>query len=441
MTAPSFARLARRSLNLWIGAFFLIPGTVLFVTGIQEGGKGRRVRRERVEAQATVLSKSIDRARREENLRTRYLATVRFTVGETPIERTEEIEVEEWEGLAEGGTTLVRYLLSDPADAAAANPGEAWVAWMMAALGVTFDLIGFLLVVPAFRRIRLVRRIHREGEAAEGKVLEVWATGTVVNRVRQWRLRYEFQSPLGRVERGESDLLPPEEALRWKPGDVGAIRFDPVRPETSIWVSEPPESIQPRAEALSPGRGRRRPLRVTAAAGVGIALAFVCAVLAELPPIEGLVELVDRHRSTLLVPVVGVLSLGFLLFMGGVLALLFEQGEPMTHSDVENQARSVRFGRRPAAWRASTYRLRGKGAGVAGEDRFTFAELKHALRSGLVRRDPVWRRRLVVVIGGLSTSLGLMGVFVVIGPPWVKVLFAAASIFALFSFLRGFLRA
>jgi hypothetical protein len=440
MKVPSLVRIARRSPNLWFGAFFLFAAAALFAGGVGEWEKGKRVRTEGVRAQATVLSKSIDPARREGNPRTRYLVTVRFSAGDTPVERTDEVAVEEWEALGEGGTTLVTYLPSDPETAAAARPADAWVGLILGGLGVILGSIGTLLAVPAVRRIRLVRRLYREGETTEGTVLEVSPTGTVIHRVRQWRLRYEFRDRLGKVERGESDLLPPQQATRWKPGDVGAVRYDPLHPQASVWVSEP-EEASPFSEHVAAGRRRSRPLKLLVNAGVGVVLAFVCAVLAEIPPIKLLVDLADEHRSTLLVPTIAVLTVGFVLFMGGVLSLVFEQGAPMSYADVEDHVRSVRLAARPVAWRASRFRLRGKGAGASGEDRFTFRELKDAWRSGRLLRDRVWRRRLVTVVGGFAMSFGLLGLFVAIGPPWVKVLFAALTIFLLVSISRGFLKA
>ncbi len=446
MNPPSFLRLARGSPHMWMGAFFLVASFFLFKAAVDEWRKGQRIQREGVRTEAIVASRSIDPARREGNRRTRYLVGYRFLTAEgKPVERTEEVPVEEWERLVEGGPASITYLPSDPANAQAAAPVEWWTPLIVAGGGVLFGLVGGLLTIPGFRRILLIRRLHREGETAEGTVLAVWATGTAVNRVRQWRLRYEIHDRMGRAEKGESDLLAPEEAARWKPGDRGMVRFDPLCPKESIWLSSPPgDEVKAEGSPSAPPEVRGKlpgPLRLLATIAVALVLVFVTAVLAELPPVKDLVGLITRHQGGLLVTVVAILSLGFLVFMGGILSLLMAQGEPMGRADVEDHERSVRLESRPAAWRVSSYRFRGKSAGRQGSDAFTFGELKDAWRRGLVWRDPTWRRRLVIVAGGLSMAFGLLGLFVVIGPPWLKVLVGAVMLYALARITWGFWKA
>jgi len=440
MTVPPFSRLAWRSFSLRIGAFLLFAGFGLGLGGAAEWKKGERLLREGIAAEGTVIAKSIDPARRVENPRTRYLVTVRFAAGETPIERTEEVTVERWEALAEGGPAAVTYLASDPTNAAAAAPVVAGVAYAMGGLGLLIGALGAALLLPALARIRLVRRLHREGEPAAGRVLDVGPTGTVIDRVRQWRLRYEFPGPLGEPVKGESDLLRPEEAARWKPGDAGSVRYDRDRPEASIWLIAP-EEPEPPAPAGSFGRGWRGLLRLVTTAIAALVLVLICAVISEIPPVKSLVEFVAEERKSLIAPVVGLLSLGFLLFMGGIISMVQEKGRAMGRAEIEDQARSIRLAATPAAWRATRTRFRGKGAGSSADESFTFRELKDAWRRGLVRRDPGWRRRAVIVVGAFAMSFGLFSLFVVIGPPWLKVLFSGAMLYVAFSIARGFIRA
>lgn len=439
-TIPSFSRLARRSFSLRIGVFLIFVGCGLALGGAEEWKKGERLRRDGIVAEGTVIAKSIDPARRGGNPRTRYLVTVRFTAGETPMERVEEVGVEEWEALVEGGPISVTYLATDPGNAAAAAPVVAWVATVMGGLGLLFGVLGAALLFPALARIRLVRRLHREGEPAQGTVLDVFPTGTVIDRVRQWRLRYEFADPLGRAVRGESDLIRPDEAARWKPGDAGSVRHDRDRPEASIWLLDP-ELPEPPAPAGSFGRGWLGVLRLIRTAVAALVLVFVAAVIAEVPPAKSLVLLIAEERKSLIAPVVGLLSLGFLLFMGGIISMIQEKGEPLGRAELDDHARSIRFAATPAAWRATRYRFRGKGAGSSADESYTFRELKDAWRRGLVRRDPGWRRRAVTLVGALAMSFGLFSLFVVIGPPWLKVLFIGVMLYVSFKLARGFLRA
>ncbi|MGH7207002.1 MAG: hypothetical protein ACREI2_12430 [Nitrospiraceae bacterium] len=57
--------------------------------------------------------------------------------------------------------------------------------------------------------------------------------------------------------------------------------------------------------------------------------------------------------------------------------------------------------------------------------------MKAAWKSGAVWRDSVWTRRLITTVGALMMAVGLFGFFVVIGPPWIKVLMGGALLYAL----------
>jgi hypothetical protein len=69
-------------------------------------------------------------------------------------------------------------------------------------------------------------------------VQNVWATGTTINRVRQWQLSYEFRDHAGVTQRGESDLLAPHEAADWRTGDRGVVHYDRDRPTDSVWLGK-----------------------------------------------------------------------------------------------------------------------------------------------------------------------------------------------------------
>jgi hypothetical protein len=117
--------------------------------------------------------------------------------------------------------------------------------------------------------------------------------------------------------------------------------------------------------------------------------------------------------------------------MGGILKLLMDQDESLSRADVEDVERSVRMAARPVAWRASSYRVRGRAAGRQGSEQFSFRELKQAWKSGAVWREAIWKRRFITSIGALMLTIGLFGSFVVMGPPWIKVLMGSLLLYAL----------
>lgn len=100
----------------------------------------------------------------------------------------------------------------------------------------------------------------------------------------------------------------------------------------------------------------------------------------------------DAHRRVGLLVTGTCAGVGFSLFMGGIVHLALASGRSET---------------------------------------FTVGELVSAVRSGRWLRSSRWRRRVVIVTGVALFTAGLFGLGVVTGPPGVKLLLAAALLFAL----------
>lgn len=163
----------------------------------------------------------------------------------------------------------------------------------------------------------------------------------------------------------------------------------------------------------------------------GLALVFVAAVLAELPPVQAAVAWIEAREWPLIIATGSVGVLGFTLMMGGILKLLMDQDKTLSHADVEDVERSVRMAARPVSWRASSYRVWGSTGGRGGSDQFSFGQLKQAWKSGAVWHDAIWKRRAITAIGALMLTIGLFGSFVVMGPPWIKVLMGGLLLYAM----------
>jgi hypothetical protein len=237
MAAVSVFKTLRRSVLLWIGAMFFAVGTVATFIAVQEWRTRQHFEREAVQAGATILSKSIEKATRDGNPRTQYQVTYRFAVpGGDSIEQVGEVSVDEWERLDEGSPFPVRYLPSDPTTTHLDFRDAWWLPLIFVAGGLLFTSIGLTVAWLDLRHVRLVLRLSRSGHPAEGTVRKVWPTGTSINRVPQWRLSYEYRDHVGRTQQGESHLLSPDEASEWHEDDRGAVRFDRERPQDSIWI-------------------------------------------------------------------------------------------------------------------------------------------------------------------------------------------------------------
>jgi hypothetical protein len=222
---------------MWVGTIFVVAGSVGSIGSVGEWRAARRFEREAVTVEAAVVDKSVERANRDDNPVTRYLVTYRFTPSAGgAVEQTEAIAVERWEELAAGNAVTVRYLPDEPSTARTQSATPAWAPPLVAAVTAAFAVLGALIAWPWWRRTLVLVRVHRSGVSAQASVIEVAPTGTVVNRVPQWRLKYEFRDQRGERHEGTSDYLHPHDAAEWRAGDRGAIRYDRNRPVDSVWL-------------------------------------------------------------------------------------------------------------------------------------------------------------------------------------------------------------
>jgi len=235
----TFFRVAKRSFLLWFGAAWLLVGSFFFLKGVYEILQERRYQAEAQIVQGTVLTKSIDRARREGNPRTKYTVTYHFlAVDGRKIENKAEVSVEEWEKLEEGNALQVTYLPDAPESSRIAGKKDPGSALASVVLGGTFALIGGIFFFRSLRRIRRGLRLRREGTAAEATIVEVAPGSTAINRVRQWQIHYRYQDHFGQIQEGQSEPLPPDEVSAWHAGDTGVVRFDQQRPKDSVWLGK-----------------------------------------------------------------------------------------------------------------------------------------------------------------------------------------------------------
>ncbi|HEX7237643.1 MAG TPA: DUF3592 domain-containing protein, partial [Gammaproteobacteria bacterium] len=170
---------------------------------------------------------------------TRYLVTYRFKPHDgAALEQTEEIPLETWEALMEGDAVTVRYLPADPRTARTIAAAPAWQGPLVAALTGAFVPLGLFIALPGWRRVLALVRVQRSGAAAQATVIEVAPAGVTINRVPQWRLKYEFRDERGERREALSDYLAPWEAAQWQAGDRGEVRYDRDRAADSVWLGK-----------------------------------------------------------------------------------------------------------------------------------------------------------------------------------------------------------
>jgi len=104
--------------------------------------------------------------------------------------------------------------------------------------GVIATLVGGFLFFQSLRRVRMEQRLRRAGIVTEATVTAVTESNFSVNRVLQWVIRYRYADYRGGSYEGQSGYISAEEAVNWKVGDIGTIRFDHRRPQESVWMGE-----------------------------------------------------------------------------------------------------------------------------------------------------------------------------------------------------------
>jgi hypothetical protein len=194
--------------------------------------------------------------------------------------------------------------------------------------------------------------------------------------------------------------------------------------------------------SVTPAARLRSALKEYGKLAVMLAAAFAVIVLGEIViPITGLDRFIARYEAALTAAAIGMMAAGFVLFMGGILYRIFSGGEPMTHAEVEEQARRVAFEHRPAFARRSTYRLKGRSAGSSFYDQFSIKEAKEAWKQRAWRSSLRWRGNFIIMGGAVFLALGLFGIFVVIGTNGIKLLLGGAIVYAavrtIVAFARG----
>jgi len=232
-------RIVGTAVQLWVGVIFFILGMFLTAVGIQTAGTEQDYRTAGLTVDATVLDKSIERAKRGENSRTRYVVNYRFLSDQDQeVESVTEVPVEEWEGLEVGSKLQVSYLPDTPGTNRVDGDTEWIAALMFMGIGGIFALIGGGLAFADLRWIIRAIGVSRHGLITQGTVLRAEPSRTTINRVPQWCVYYRYRDNLGSEQEGTSHLMPPEEGSLWKEGDTGTVRYDEKSPSISVWMGQ-----------------------------------------------------------------------------------------------------------------------------------------------------------------------------------------------------------
>ena len=232
-------RLFRTSFGALFGGIFLVCGLPFLVIGLSLFVSDWRFAQEAQATTGLVLTRDIRTTTSgsgSRRTRTRhYEVNYRFVVDGTTYEGEDELSRAGWLGLREREPVEVFYRPSRPSSNALTRSGDWALKIIFTLLGGVFSGVGAIVFGRALRTARLRSRLLEQGQRTEGTVVALQPRNVRINRVRQWRLRFEYQDHLGGRHEGTFDLPEPD-AREWETGQAGEVLYDPMRPETAVWV-------------------------------------------------------------------------------------------------------------------------------------------------------------------------------------------------------------
>jgi hypothetical protein len=217
-------------------------------------------------------------------------------------------------------------------------------------------------------------------------------------------------------------------------------------PEAGRWTEEAGEGVGSTEAAAAAGREapapRPRWKRALSTAAWGAGAILVLAAGEALPPLQDLAGFMTLHRAWFLGPAIAAAALGFVLLVGGGVAMALASGQPMSRREIEQMERLRREAAAgPAVARVSAYKSWGPAVGAQGSDEVSFREMKLAWRGRAWRASRRWRRLFAMTAGGALLFFGLFGVCFVLAPAGLKLLIGLAVVYAVVQTARGFSRA
>lgn len=234
----SFFSVAKKSFPFCFGGIWLFCGLPFLIIGLYVGidqfRLQERFKTEAVISEGMVLTKAIKSNKDSKS----YWVSYRFrTADGTVVKNEAQVDARSWDTLAERGPVRVSYLPDSPDLNRIEGAESDWLlALIFTGLGLFFVPIGGLIFLQGLRTVVRELSLQREGATVNATIIDVGPADVSFNGVPQWRIRYRYDDYRGKNHIGESSLLSPEEAQRWKVGDTGQARFDRQAPQKSAWI-------------------------------------------------------------------------------------------------------------------------------------------------------------------------------------------------------------
>ena len=164
---------------------------------------------------------------------------------------------------------------------------------------------------------------------------------------------------------------------------------------------------------------------------VVIGITGLNAAAKQVPALRAAEQTLARNKNALLGFTIPVAALGFLLFMVGILIMLYEKGTPMSHTEVEEHYRTRQNMREaPYVARWSAYRIYGKTKGLQFFEELPIKDFKLAWQTGAWCDGTIWRARFTVFGGASMAILGGLATAAVVSPIGLSAVFVAFLLYA-----------
>jgi hypothetical protein len=166
-----------------------------------------------------------------------------------------------------------------------------------------------------------------------------------------------------------------------------------------------------------------------------LVVAVIAEYIAPLRDIDAYLWLHPAAARGLRILTIGTIVLGGVLMVGTQLVVRVGDERPLGEDEVQQEIQEA------AGEERSFYRFWGISVGSGFSDEASFHEVKAAWRQGAWLASPRWRRFLLMILGAFMVLYGMLGLFIVIGPPWVKLVAILALFYATLRAAWAFWRA
>jgi len=223
---------------LYVYGLIAVFGIVCLAYGLWLGGREVLFATSGARTTAVVVSKSVDGS--ADHVRYRFRAQDGTTVDGDDI-----VNSDTWAALAIGGPITVEYAGVAPATLnRVADNAPLLVLSIVLLTGIVFTFLAGPRFRARFRYVRLERRLLREGIETEATVDDVVRLNLRLHYRIQRQIRYRYADRDGGRHTGQSEPLMPRDADSWRKGAEALIRYDPARPDVSIWTGRRPTGAE-----------------------------------------------------------------------------------------------------------------------------------------------------------------------------------------------------